>query len=370
MAFQIKNFRNISASMVNVSRSSQTQITDFSVGSVARTLMDSPAVEIEELYLQMLLGLQDAIPTAIYRAIGFSALDAMPSSGQITVHFQTPLIQETVIPASTMFESSVNDLQFYSTESVTLPFGALQAVIQVASVKAGALSNVSRNEISRFLNFPALSDSLIEHDAFTTGLDAESDAERKTRFIGLINSLSRGTLASIDYAARYATVQNSSGAVQEYVTRVGMDEFPGRVIVYLYGSGGSPSQALLASAQAAIDGGVNLSTGARTEGYRPAGVRVAASAAVVRRIDVGLTIGTVDGFAQRETLITAVHTALSRALSSIGPGNVLRAELLIAAVLRLAGVRSCSSDIASNITCAQSEVLLTGAVNIVWLPNA
>lgn len=370
MAFQIKNFRNISASMVNVSRSTQTQITDFSVGSVARTLMDSPAVEIEELYLQMLLGLQDAIPTAIYRAIGFDVLDAMPSSGQITVHFQTPLIQETVIPASTIFESLANNLLFYSTAPVTAPLGALQVVIQVTSVQAGSLGNVPRNAISNFLNFSMFSDAVIEHDAFTTGRDAESDLERKTRFIGLINSLSRGTLASIDYAARYATVKNSAGAVQEYVTRVGMDEFPGRVMVYLYGSGGSPSPALLAVAQTAIDGGIDPSTGVKIEGYRPAGVRVTVAAAVVRRLDFRLTIGTVPGFPQSEALVTAADTALASTLSSIGPGDVLRAELLSAAVLGLAGVKSCVSDIASNITCTQSQVLFTGTINIVWLPNA
>lgn len=370
MAFQIKNFRNISASMVNVSRSTQTQITDFSVGSVARTLMDSPAVEIEELYLQMLLGLQDAIPMAIYRAVGFDVLEAMPSAGQITVHFQTPLIQDTVIPASTMFESPTNGLLFYSTGAVTVPLGALLAVIQVASVQAGTLNNVARNGISRFFNFSAFSDSVIEHDAFTTGRDAESDLERKTRFIGLINSLSRGTLESIDYAARYASVLNASGAVQEYVTRVGIFEAPGHVTVYLYGSGGLPSQLLLASAQTTIDGGVSPSTGVKTEGYRPAGVRVTVASAVARRLDFGLAIGTFDVSQQTDALMASIHGALSRTLSTIRPGEVLRASLLVGSVLNLTGVRSCSADIASNITCAQSEVLLAGTVNIVWLPNA
>jgi hypothetical protein len=38
MAFQIKNFVSIVAAMVNHMRATQDKITDFNVGSVARTL--------------------------------------------------------------------------------------------------------------------------------------------------------------------------------------------------------------------------------------------------------------------------------------------------------------------------------------------
>ena len=47
MAFQIKNFVSICAGMINSMRANQTQITDFNVGSVARTLIEAPAIEID-----------------------------------------------------------------------------------------------------------------------------------------------------------------------------------------------------------------------------------------------------------------------------------------------------------------------------------
>ena len=53
MSFQIKSFNDIVLSQINHARSVTEKITDFAPGSVARTLMEAPAVEVEELYLQM-----------------------------------------------------------------------------------------------------------------------------------------------------------------------------------------------------------------------------------------------------------------------------------------------------------------------------
>ncbi len=56
--FQVKDFRSIVASMVNHVRATTTKITDFRVGGVARTLLEAPAIEIDELYQQMFNGLR------------------------------------------------------------------------------------------------------------------------------------------------------------------------------------------------------------------------------------------------------------------------------------------------------------------------
>ena len=51
MPFQIKDFASITAGMLNHARSVTSKITDFQPGSVARTIMEAPAVEVEELVL-------------------------------------------------------------------------------------------------------------------------------------------------------------------------------------------------------------------------------------------------------------------------------------------------------------------------------
>ena len=62
MAFQIKNFASIVASMINRMSATQNKVTDFNVGAVGRTLIEAPAIEIDQLYQQMFNGLKEAIP--------------------------------------------------------------------------------------------------------------------------------------------------------------------------------------------------------------------------------------------------------------------------------------------------------------------
>ena len=84
--FQIKDFVSISAGSINHARAVTDKVTDWAPGSVARTLIEAPAVEIEELYLQMFLGLRDAIPVATFKSFGFEKLPAARAQGWVTVY--------------------------------------------------------------------------------------------------------------------------------------------------------------------------------------------------------------------------------------------------------------------------------------------
>ena len=81
MAFQLKDFASIAASMINHMRAATQRLTDFSIGSVARTLVEAPAVEIDQAYQQFFLGLKEAIPVATYQSFDFERLPAKAASG-------------------------------------------------------------------------------------------------------------------------------------------------------------------------------------------------------------------------------------------------------------------------------------------------
>ena len=84
MAFQLKDFASIAASMINHMKSVTSQITDFAVGGVARTLVEAPAVEIDQAYQQFFIGVKEAIPVATYESFDFARLAATtrsPSAG-------------------------------------------------------------------------------------------------------------------------------------------------------------------------------------------------------------------------------------------------------------------------------------------------
>lgn len=267
MAFQIKDFRSIVASLINVSKASQSKITDFGVGSVARTLMESPAIEIEELYLQMALGLQDAIPVAIYQAFDF------------------PLI------------------------------------------------------------------------------DGESDLLRKSRFIQFVFSISRATVRSVKYAAALASVGT------ETVARVGFEEMPGLVVLYLWGSNGAPSTELLAQAQRVIDG-YETELGEKVNGYRAAGVEVRVLAMVQRAVPITVSVLPMAGVPTTDALEAAVIAAVGEAVRSVAPGGLLRSASVVAKVLTVNGVMSCAAETPSNTVCHASEMLIPGAITVEWLANA
>ncbi len=69
--------------MINWLSSNTARITDFNVGSTSRTLLEAVAIELEELYYQLLIAVQEAIEEAIYRAFNFQRNPAESSTGLV-----------------------------------------------------------------------------------------------------------------------------------------------------------------------------------------------------------------------------------------------------------------------------------------------
>lgn len=367
MTFQIKSFKSIITGMIKTALASQKKVTDFSVGSVARTMMEAPAIEIEELYLQMLLGLQDAIPVSIYQAFNFQIVDALPAAGQVTIHFDQVLTSDFIFPRGSVLDATDKGLSFYTLEEVTALTGATEVTLAVAASVPGVGGNVSSNEINSFggqLNISA--GATFTHLAFTSGRDAESESERKTRFMFFVSSIARGTLESLRYAASIAVVRNGGGTVQEYVTKIGIAESPGYVRVYIYGSAGVPSVGLLSSAQNIIDGHVD-SYGQKVDGYRAAGVEVVVLPMAEHFVDVGISAATIPGVLQTAALSAQIANAASLAVMAVQAGQYLYADSLISAVLSLPGVLSCSLSNTANVLCEQFQVMRPGAITVSWI---
>lgn len=371
MSFQIKDFRSIVTSMINVSLASQTKVTDFSVGSVARTLVESPAIEIEALYLQMLLGLMDAIPVSIYQAFDFPIVDARPSTGILTIHFRVPLPEPREFLQGGAFNVPSKSLVFTSTTSVTAPAGATSVDLMVACSTAGSVGNIAFNEITSIGSFAALPEgATLSNLSFANGRDDEGDLDRKARFAQYIASLSRGTVDSIRYCVSTSVVMGVGGLVQESVTRIGISEFPGFVNVYIYGSAGMPSQELMTQAQKLIDGYFDAQTGKKINGFRSAGVSVTVLPMVERSVPISVSVSTIYESQQVAGLISAIVSAISSVISAVIPGGLLRSDAVTGAVLPLPGVLSCLLGNDSNVLCGQFEILTPGAITVAWLPNA
>lgn len=362
MPFQIKDFRSITLSQINHARAATDKITDFIPGSVARTLMEAPAVEIEELYLQMFQGLLEAIPVATYLSFGFDRLPASRAIGVVSISAVEVRDFDMLIPAGSQFLATDGRI-YQSTVNVTWVAGNQVVSVPVSYVTTGIVGNAGEGLIRSSNLFPA-STFTISNSAITGGRDEETDAERMARFAEYIGALSRGTVAACMFTVRNTRILDSDGGIFEYVTRVGMVEEPGHVRMFIYSNIGAASDELLALAQARIDGSRDPLTGVITPGVRAAGVEVEVLRVTERPVSMGIKVGMLPGF----TLSTAVRQRLTDIFATqvraIQPGGVLQLGVMVEELLAATGVRAIVPTTGENFSCAADEALTPGTITI------
>lgn len=357
--FQIKDFVSIVAAQINHARGVTTKITDFQPGSVARTLMEAPAVEVEELYLQMFLGLRDAIPVATFLSFGFDRLPAAIAVGFVSVSITPAPTQNITIPVGVTFQAA-DGRSYLSTQQVIWSAGAPVVRVPVAATVAGSAGNVAEGVINSASIFDG--SYTVSNSAINTGRDIETDSEREARFAEYVASLSRGTVAACMYAAGQARILNTDGNISEYVTRRGMLEDLGYVIIYLYSSIGIPSAEVVAAAQAIIDGVRDPVTGVATPGYRSAGVRMDVRPMVERQVPLSIKVGMLPGYTLDSGVIQQLGDIFGTVIRAVQPGTTLYLGTLIDQLLAATGVQTIVPVTNSNIVCAVNEALTPGTL--------
>lgn len=365
MAFQLKDFVSIVASMTNRAKATQDKITDFNIGSVARTLMESPAIEIEEFYQRMFAGILEAIPTAIYYGFNFAIIDATAARGVVKITFGVPIEDPFVIPAGTIFIASSTNLRYLSIQDVSVAVGVTEINVLVECSITGTVGNAIAGAINGTLVYSLPTNAVVSNQPLVSGQDAETDAERQARFTEYVKSLHRGTNGAVEYAAKEARVYNSDGSIVEYVTRVGRVEVPGTCDVYVYGSSQSASPELLAEAQKLIDGYYDADTGQFVPGYGPVGIRVRVFNMEELPISAIFTVQMWPGVTLDDALKADILTRISGVITGVAAGDILNVESMNNAVLTTTGVHKVSCSLLENIPCPTRTALILGDIQIV-----
>lgn len=353
--FQIKNFVSIVAGALNYVRGTTVKITDLQPGSVSRTLIEAPAQEVEELYIQMFNGLLEAIPVATYRSFNFTLLGATYASGLVTVTTNKPLTQPITIPKGTVFTAK-DGRQYASSGEMTWPITEATIRVPVQALSPGFKGNAAVGEINASPFF-APADFTISNAEINGGSDAETEADRMVRFASYIASLSRGTYESLMYALTTAVIRDSNGVMVEFVTRRGYDYTLGYNHLYIWSNLGAPSPALLARAQEIITGYQDLTTGERIPGYSAAGVRTDVGAMSARVVPMTFLVGMQSGYTLTPATKQSIRNAYYSLLGSVQAGEILRPDDVKSAALQVAGIEKVTVSMSANITCGQNEVL-------------
>lgn len=371
MAFQIKSFSGIVAGMINFMRASQSQVTDFNVGSVARTLIEAPAIEIDELYQQMFIGLREAIPVSVYNSFGFDAVPAEAASGLVRFSAASAPASDVLIPAGTSVRQPNGKLEYATTVDGHLLAGNTYVDLMVYCKTAGAATNVLANTLTEIVSSVSGVDAVTNASPLTTGRDAETDIERKIRFQGYISTLSRGTNAAIIYGAKLASLKDSFGNVIENVSFVvtrepyltDITQPVGKVNCYIHNGGGGTSGSLVAEVQSVIDGYYD-SAGAPVPGWKAAGVVVTVIAASEVPVNVTATL-TIDKYSVANTVRAACVAAVGDLLRSLDIGIGVSESEIIAAMMKVPGVtKTIMTTPSASVTAAYNQKIVPGTITM------
>lgn len=364
--FQIKDFASIAASMINWMRGSQDKVTDFAVGSVARTMLEAPAIEIDELYQQMFHGLRESIPVAIYRGFEFPTLGAVAAAGIVRVTI-APISTDTLLSVGTVFRASTDARQYLSLAAVTIPAGQATADIQVMSDSPGAPHNALAGTAFVATPSPLSFVSAVTANGLAGGTDGESDDSKLARFRAFIASLARGTPDSLKYAASTVTLTDATtGAITERVARAYLEETPGHATMFIHNGTAGTSAALVAQVARVIDGYIDPATLLRVPGWRPAGMRVDIAAMTEIAVPVAITVQAVSA-AQTDATRNAVRTAIAAIIASTPSGKSLAPLSILTAALQTTGVLGCTLTAPTVLVpCPITAVIYLGTFTLTW----
>lgn len=290
-------------------------ISDFTVGSVARTLLEADAVELEKLYYYTLENLQDAIDDAVTSAFGFTRKQATYAYGNVLIRLQNELQQEIVINRGTRFYSRKGSYeQVYQTQQAyTVPRGTSSFVLRVYCTVIGAYGNIPANTIDNTSDLGPIM-SVTNPEPFVTGQDEESPEAEKIRFRQMIQSLARGTNQSLVYAAE--SIPEIAGAYE-------FESTYGAVVLFCHDANGDLSPELQ---QAVADKLVE---------YRPAGIKVMVMPTHKTMVSLAIGVEVADQALENDSFLNEVEQVVSNYINSFTVGEDLYKNDLIQKVMNI-----------------------------------
>lgn len=347
MAITTQDFTTLVRNQVTAIQGAAKVLVDLTVGSILRAVVEANAAVI--LWLQGLILQLLAITRAATSSgadldswvgdFGLTRLAAVAASGQVSFARFTPS-QQAVVPVGTTIQTGDGSQQFAVTLDTTNPTysaslggyvlaaGVASINVPVAAVTAGAGGNVSAGQINTLTQALPGVDTVSNAAAFTNGVDAESDAALRIRFIAFVASLSKATKGAVGYAITslkqgviYTLVEN-----QQYN---GTTDY-GYFYVVVDDGTGSPGSTFLSNVSNAIDA------------VRGVSIRFGVFAPVVVTANAGMTITTAAGY-DHNAVVALVVAALQSYINGLTLGQTLTYS-------RLAQVAYDASPGVTNVT--------------------
>lgn len=312
MALSLQTFTQWVAQQAAAVQASATALVDFATGSVTRAILEanaSVALWMQWIALQVLALTRAATSNgpdldSWGADFGFTRLPAVAATGQVTFARFSATIAATV-PAGTVVQTAAGAPTFTTNAALTLPIGSASGTVGVTATVAGVAGNVLAGTVSVLTTAVSGIDTVTNSGAFTGGMDAESDAAMRARFVLWVNSRAEATVAAVE-AAIADVQQGLSYTVQENVTPSGVAT-PGTFVVTVDDGSGNPPASLLSAVATAVNA------------VRPVGSVFTVQAPTVLEASVAFTLTAAAGY-QKSALIGPAEAAVTAFIDGLGLG--------------------------------------------------
>jgi uncharacterized phage protein gp47/JayE len=347
-------FTDIVRGSVAAIQAGATKLLNFTPGSVLRAIVEAIAGVV--LWLQGLIVYVLTL-TRFATSVGsdadswaadfsFTRLAAVPATGQVTFTRFTTTTQ-SVIPFGLVLQSADGTQTFTVDNDPSNPaynagLGGFVMAPTVATLNVnvtastpGSSGNVLANTITSMGQGVPGVDTVTNSSAFTNGVNAESDAAFRARFVLYIAALSKATKAAIESA-----IEDVQQGLQYTITEdtdYNSTYDLGFFYVVIDDGSGTPSTDLQNAVASAI------------EQVRALGIRFAVFAPVVTTVNVSMTITEATEL-DHATVVAAVGAALTSFINDLGLGNGLPYNQLAAVAFGVPGVINASAILLDGTT--------------------
>lgn len=363
-----QSFSSIVNNFATAVQGAAAQLVDFTVGSVLLAIAEAVSAVclwIQGLILQLLATTRLATSSntgvdTFVADFGLTREAAVASVGQVTFSRFTPTNAATIALGATVqtadgtqpFAVIADTTQPYwnvAANAYIIPAGIMSGLVTVQAQNAGSQGNVSASAITALGTAIPGIDYASNANAFTSGVDAETDVALKARFVLYIQGLRQGiktavasAIAGLQQGIQYTLTENQTlGGVTQYGFFY--------VVISPY------STTLYNSVYAAIDA------------IRPLSATFAVYPATNVTANITVTVTAASGYTH-STVAAAVQAALQSFVATIQIGQSLYWSQLYSVIYGVAGVQEATllqiNGGTSDLVATSSQAVVAGTITV------
>lgn len=342
----VKKFKDILNDMASWIYLSGSKLTNFTVGSVIRSILEAIAMEIEDLYYYINSKFSDLQDNSIYTSFGFKKRPAIAATGSVTIKFGQVLTQSVLIPKGSTFYTqplSGKVVYFQSTEDVVANVGYDTCTVPIQCTETGTIGNVPSYSITRMVNPVSYINRIYNENRFFTGLPEETKEEQQKRFGDFIDSLGKASTPSIIY-----------GCMQvDKVYGVNILEGIGMIYVYAHDAYGNFNDEMKTNIENAL------------YNYKAGGIKPVVTGVIKTPIDLDIEVLVTPGY-DVDTTLYQVEDEVTVYLSKLTVSKPLIRADLIRSIMEINREAIANVDIHldDDITVEPQQLIRPGNISV------